>query len=110
MAYIDDRIWCHGKFADLSDHAFAVYVKALAYSSGMECKGHLTSGQQRLIGGTAKARRELISARLWDENGDGQSVYIHDWDEHNSKRDERRAADRERKRKLRASAGKGEDK
>lgn len=105
MAWIDDRIWCHGKFADLTDHAFAAYVKAVAYSSGMNCRGHLSLGQQRLIGCDTKARRELINAGLWDTNGDATSIYIHDWDEHNSKRDDRREADRVRKRAARKSQG-----
>lgn len=101
MAWIDDRIWCLGKFAELSNDAFAVWVKSVAYSSGLSTAGHLNAGQQRLVGSSAKVRRELIEARLWDENGDGKSVLIHDWDEHNGKRDARRAADRERKRLLR---------
>ncbi len=109
MAWIDDRIWCHPKFVDLSDRAHRVYVDGLAYSAGFSCRGHLSPGQQRKIGSDAKARRELIEARLWDENGDGASVYIHDWDDHNGKRDARREADRVRKANMRASAQEGAD-
>lgn len=99
MAWIDDRIWCHEKFTDLSGDAFAAYVKGLAYSSGMMTKGHLTPGQMRLVGGPKDARA-LIAAGLWDVNGNG--VSIHDWDEHNGKRDARKEAERERKRERRA--------
>ena len=99
MAYVEDTIWCHPKFTDLSSDAFTAWVKGVAYSSGMSTKGHLSPAQIRIIGGTTKVRRELIRARLWDENGDG--ILIHDWDDYNSKRDERKAADRERKRRQR---------
>lgn len=101
MAWIDDRIWCADKFTDISNDAFAVWVRSVAYSSGMSSAGHLSAGQQKLVGSTTRTRRELIEARLWDENGDGKSILIHDWDEHNGKRDARRAADRDRKRRQR---------
>lgn len=102
MAWLDDRIWCHPKTADLSSAAFAAYVKGLAYSSGMSTKGRLTVGQQKLVGGVGAAKRELVTAGLWDLNGDGSTVEIHDWDEHNGVADERRERERERKRKARA--------
>jgi hypothetical protein len=101
MAWIDDRIWCHPKFTGLSPAGFATYVKSVAYASGMGTKGHLDPSQQKLVGGRPIVRAELIAAGLWDINGDGQTVVIHDWDEHNGKRDERRRKDRERKRELR---------
>jgi hypothetical protein len=102
MAWIDDRLWCHPKIADLSDHAFAALVKAIAYSSGMATNGHLTPGQQKLVGGDTKAKAELLAAGLWHLNGDGESIDINDWDEHNGARDERRVRERERMRKARA--------
>ena len=103
MAWIDDRIWCHPKFTSLTTSAFAVYVKSVAYSAGMSTSGHLDAGQQRLVGSNPRIRTELVGARLWDENGNGLSIVIHDWDEHNGKRDERRKRDRERKRAMRAT-------
>lgn len=101
MAWIDDRIWCHPKFNRLTPSAFATYVRAVAYSSGMSTSGHLDAATQKLVGGTTRVRDELVAAGLWDINGDGRTVAIHDWDDHNSKRDERRAKDRERKREWR---------
>ena len=97
MAWVDDRIWCHQKLADLSDRAYRVLMNGIAYSSGFQTKGCLTVGHQRLIGATPKMRGELLTAGLWDENGDA-GISIHDWDAHNGKRDERRTRDRERKR------------
>lgn len=105
MAWIDDRIWCHPKTVGLSAAAFAAYVKGIALSSGLSTSGHLNAGHQSMIGATAKVRTELVDAGLWDVNGAAPAVSIHDWDEHNSKRDARRAADRDRKRRLR-EAGK----
>lgn len=100
MAWLDDRIWCHPKVADLTNAGFRAYVNSIAYSSGFDTKGLLTHGQQRQIGSDAKTRRELITAALWDDV-DGKTVRVHDWHEHNGKRDEKRRQDRERKRRQR---------
>lgn len=101
MAWLDDRIWCHPKLADLPPNAAWVYVKSIAYSSGMNTAGHLTAGQQALVGSSGAVKRELIAAGLWDLNGDGNTIVIHDWDEHNGARDERRERERERLREYR---------
>jgi hypothetical protein len=100
MAWIDDRIWCHPKFTDLSPAAAWVWVKAVAYSTGFATKGHLTTGQQRTVGSDKRIRRELVAAGVWDEAADG-GVTIHDWDDHNSKRDDRREKERVRLRAYR---------
>lgn len=107
MAWVDDRIWCHPKFTDLTAQAFRAYVQGLAYSSGMNTRGRLTQAQQQLVGSDASIRAELVQARLWDRAERGV-VCIHDWDDHNGKRDERRAADRERKRLARAKTSAGQ--
>lgn len=99
MAWIDDRLWCHPKFTDISDRAAWVWVKSVAYSAGFQTHGLLTAGQQKAIGTDARARRELVSAGLWHE-ADG-CISIHDWADHNGKRDDHRARDRERKRRQR---------
>jgi len=109
MAWIDDRIWCHPKFNKLSPSAFATYIRGIAYSSGMGTRGELDAATQKLLGATKACRISLISAGLWDVNGDGKTVHIHDWDEHNGIRDKRREQDRLRKRAARASAGQGAD-
>ena len=105
MAWIDDRIWCHPKIVGLSDKAKVAYVFGLAYSSGMATAGRLDAATQKRVGANPRTRGELVGAGLWDVNGDGTTIVIHDWEEHNSKRDERRAKDRERKRKWRREHG-----
>jgi len=79
-------------------------VNSIAFSSGMGTRGVLTLEQQGLVRTTRAAKTELVTAGLWDDLEQGV-VRIHDWDEHNSKRDERRAKDRERKKSARLSAG-----
>ena len=100
MAWLDDRAWAHPKFTDLSDKAFRVWAHGLCYSSGFETHGYLSRGQLATIGAKPTIERELTSAGLWEER-DGM-IYIHEWAEHNGKRDARRAVDRERKRQQRA--------
>jgi hypothetical protein len=104
VAWIDDRIWCHPKLLKVSKPARWTLVAGIAYASGWSTKGRLEPGEQETIGSNPEIRGELVGAGLWDDAGDG-AVVIHDWDEHNSKRDERREKDRERKRELRRSAG-----
>lgn len=99
MAWIDDRAWCHPKLVDLSDKAFRAWINGITYAAGFSTGGQLTEAQQRLVGASSRQRDELVAANLWEMNGDG--VRIHDWDDHNGKRDARKAADRERKRAAR---------
>ncbi len=101
MAWLDDRVWSHPKFADLSAAAFRSYVYGVCYSSGFGTRGKLTSGMLKTLCVTRAQRRALTDAGLWHETGDG--IAIHDWENHNGKRDDRRARDRERKRKERAT-------
>lgn len=105
MAYLSDTAWCDPDLANLSLPAFAIYFKAASYSSGMGTRGHLTAAQQKLIGTTPRIRNELIEKRRWRLNGDGETIVIHKWDDYNGKRDEKRAKDRERKRRWRESHG-----
>jgi hypothetical protein len=100
MAWIDDRIWCHPKFIDLSPHAFSVWVKGAAYATGFGTRGILTAGAQKAVGSDTKAVRELVAAGLWTQHG--TDVHYHDWDDHNGKRDDRRDRERQRKREARA--------
>lgn len=99
MAWLDDRLWCHPKVASVSVAARWTYAASIMYSSGFQTRGLLTAGQQKAIGSTTKIRRELIAVGLWDE--EDHDVRVHDWDEHNSRRDAKRTYDRERKRRER---------
>lgn len=101
MAWLDDRFWAHPKVTGLSDRAYRVHVNGICYSSGMSTHGRLDDAQIKLLGGGKKERKELVFRRLWIEKGT-EGVLINDWAEHNDKRDEKRAADRERKRLARA--------
>lgn len=114
MAWLDDRIWCHPKVMNVPREARWEYAAAICYSSGFGTSGHLSAGQLAIIECAAKDRDLLVKVGLWDDAGDG-GIRIHDWDEHNAKRDKRRADDRERKRRSRAkdtdvSAGQVADK
>jgi len=102
MAWIDDRIWCHPKIIGLTANAKAAYVMGLAYSSGMSTAGILEPAMQKAVGATTRTRVELVAAGLWDLNGDGSTVHIHDWNEHNGKRDAKKQRERERLREWRA--------
>ena len=103
MAWLDDRLYVHPKWVGLSLRAWKVGVTAILYSHGFGLYGKLEPSQVRAIGCTEVTRSELIGAGLWET--DGETVLIHDWDEHNGNRDrkleERRQTDRERKRKER---------
>ncbi len=110
MGWIDDRIYCHPKVLMVTKPARWTYVAGIAYSSGWGTRGVLERSALEAIGCEAKHRNELVKAGLWI-SVEGV-VWINDWDEHNQKRDERRIADRERKRRLRhpeLSAGQNAD-
>lgn len=85
----------------LSDATFRVWLAGICYSSGFGLKGRLEPEHQRVIQTTPKARAELVRVGLWEEIDGNGAVLIHDWSEHNDKRDAKRAADRDRKRKQR---------
>lgn len=111
MAWIDDRVWAHPKIAALSPSAFQAWVFAIAYSSGFGLYGRLDDAHLRLLDVSKRTRAELVAAGLWHEL-DAQNrggIEIHDWYDHNGKRDDiiedRRRRDRERKRLKRAESG-----
>jgi hypothetical protein len=101
MAYIDDRIWCHPKWVGLSPLAFRVGVSSICYSHGFITRGRLTVAQQRQIGATDRARRELVEHGIWEQNG--TTILIHDWADYNddSARETARSKTRERVRRYR---------
>jgi hypothetical protein len=101
MAWTDDRLWCHPKYVGLSWRAKAVLRHSFEYAGGMGTRGTLSEAAQTVIGATPTVRNELIEHGWWEVNGDGASVHIHDWEEHNGRRLEKRAKDRERLRRWR---------
>ena len=115
MAWIDDRIYCHPKVLMVSKPARWTYIAGIAYSAGWGTQGVLERSALSAIGSTNNLRKELVAQGLWDEVAG--VILIHDWNEHNEKRDSRRRADRERKRTARStgistgmSAGQSADK
>jgi len=102
MAWTDDRLWCHPKYVGLSSSAKLALRHSFEYAAGMGTRGKLTPAQQGLVGANPRTRRELIETGWWDLNGDGATIIIHDWDEHNGIRDARKAKARERMRAYRA--------
>lgn len=102
MAWLDDRIQTHPKIVALSDRAYRAWINCLCYCSMHGTGGHLDAAiSVHRIPKTIV--RELVRARVWDEEDDG--FWVHDWQEHNEKRDEareeKRAQARERQRRHR---------
>ena len=99
---VDDSIYDHPKFDNVSLRAVGLWMFAGAY-----CARHLTDGLIGLravvrLGGSEQIAQELISAGLWVIDGDGYR--FHDWHDHQPSRDEiheRRKASAERVRKHR---------
>jgi hypothetical protein len=103
MAWLDDRLRDHPKIIRASAPAFRHWALALCY-----CSAHGTGGRLdeaiKALGVPAKIVAELVDLKLWDRENDG--LWVHDWQEHNAKRDAdldtRREAARERQRRHRA--------
>lgn len=102
MAWLDDRIRDHPKIVRASAPAFRHWALALCYCSAHGTEGRLDEAVKALSV-PRNIIRELVALQLWDQESDG--IWVHDWQEHNSKRDEkvteRRAQDRERQRRHR---------
>jgi hypothetical protein len=84
---LDDGFPDHPKVVGLSDRAFRVHVRALCYcgrfSPGI---GRIPSSALRQLGATVAVAKELLSAALWEEVGDG-GFQIHDFSEYHPKAD-----------------------
>lgn len=87
-ANFDDNFADHPKVAGLSDQAFRLHTSGILY-----CAKYLTNGvvpvaqAARLTPGFKKEHvRELITAGLWDSQGDG--YHIHDYLQWNRSREQ----------------------
>lgn len=102
MAWLDDRIRDHPKIRRTTPQAFKFWALALCYCSAHGTEGQLDDAIANL-GVPRKVVDELVELRLWDREDDG--LWVHDWQEHNEKRDqaveERRKQARERQRRHR---------
>lgn len=99
---VDDKFWSHRKTRKLSAEAVALWVRAGSY-----CGDHLTDGvieshDIEFLGGSKSAAEELVSAGLWLSHVRGYC--FHDWEHYQptkAKRDQERAAWRERQARSR---------
>jgi hypothetical protein len=75
---LEDNMIDHPKIIGLSDRAFRLWITSLSYASRHETDGKLDRKiAERLLARGLGARKELLEAGLWDENGTG--YYIHDY-------------------------------
>lgn len=95
MAWLDDRLRDHPKIVRTSNGAFRAWALALCYCSAHGTEGRLDEAVRALRIGP-KIVEELVANALWDRDEDG--LFVHDWQEHNDKRDERTALARARAR------------
>lgn len=108
MAWLDDRIRDHPKIRKASPVAFQWWAFALCYCSAHGTGGHLDDAIE-IMRVPKSVVNELVKTGLWDREDDG--LWVHDWQEHNDKRDDaiekRREQARERqarhREKVRAS-------
>lgn len=94
----EDNFPEHPKVLALSDAAFRLHVRAIAYCSRHLTDGTLSTAAARSLGARTRLTGELVEVRLWTPSDDG--YLIHDYlDYQPSKEDikKRRAADRSRK-------------
>jgi hypothetical protein len=78
---LDDGFTDHPKVAPLSDPAFRSFVGGLCFANRYLTDGVLPGHATAKIA-TAKVRKELVGAGLWNERDDG-GVSIHDFLEYN---------------------------
>lgn len=82
---LDDHFADHPKILGLSDSAYRAYVDGLCYCTRYLTDGKITAAPlKRLARG--KIVTELVSAGLWEQNGDG--VNVHDYLEYQFSRSE----------------------
>jgi hypothetical protein len=74
---IDDRMWHHPKFIDLSPHAGWLWTRAGSWCASHLTDGHIPTNAVRMLGGTPKAANELVTAGLWHQTDTGYQ--FHDW-------------------------------
>ena len=68
---IDDKAWCHPKFAGLSGNAVRLWLYALCWCNAQQADGHVPKSMIRTFGSSAKDVEALIMAGLWEATDDG---------------------------------------
>jgi hypothetical protein len=98
---IDDTALDHPKIAVLSDAAHRALFNSWIYCAKHETDGRFPAAMaDAFTRQRAKARDELVTGKLWHENGSG--YVVHDFNERNPtheslERDRARAAERKRR-------------
>jgi hypothetical protein len=86
---LDDAHQDHPKIAPLSDRAYRLWVRAIAYSNRYGLNGDLTAAQLRLIRGPIRAKKrhetDLVAAGLWHSTDHG--ISIHDIEDYQPSKD-----------------------
>ncbi len=73
---LDDQFSDHPKVKALSDPAYRAFVDGLCFCSRYLTDGRIPAANIRAIAKT-RAVSELVSAGMWERNGDG--VLVHDY-------------------------------
>lgn len=89
-AQLDDSFWCNPKIVDLPALALRLYVRSISFSSALNTGGAVSKGTLRVLDGNAKLAAQLVTAALWDVDGDGWQV--HDYAQYNISKAKRDAA------------------
>ncbi len=112
-ARVDDGLFEHPKFADLSDRAKLLFITSLVYGNKHLTDGEIPPSGLRLVKAWANATKshvdELVAVGLWHLTIGGHVV--HDWADYNvpaAKAKAHQWAARERMRRLRSGEHAGE--
>jgi len=89
-AQLDDSFWCNPKIVDLPALALRLYVRSISFSSALNTGGAISKGTLRVLDGNAKLAAQLVTAALWDVDGDGW--HVHDYAQYNISKAKRDAA------------------
>lgn len=105
---VDDGMWGHPKFDDISDAALALWVRAGSWSARYLTNGVVPTSKLPVLRGTVDAANELVRAGLWREIKVGYR--FHDWEKFQDSKAEvekRRERWREVKRGQRSTKSNG---
>jgi hypothetical protein len=106
-ARVDDGLFEHPKFADLSDRAKLLFIASLVYGNKHLTEGIISASGLRIVKAWARGSNrhvgELVGTGLWELTIDGHLV--HDWHHYNQPAaviKARRAAARDRMARARS--------
>lgn len=97
---VDDRFPDHPKVKGISDAAFRAVIRAKCYACTYLTDGYLPPAFLETV--PARVKKEIITARLWDEKDD--AVWIHDFHDYQEDAEtvtKRRKAARDRMKRVR---------